>query len=61
MGPPFKMRITESFYRMFGTYVLSGGPLKKRLKNLQCTLPRTFTYRAYPFSVHCLSFKALAS
>ena len=22
---------------------------------LQCTLPRTFTYRACPFSVHCLS------
>ena len=48
-------------YKKSGTYVLSGGPLKKRLKNLQCTLPRTFTYRAYPFSVHCLSFKALAS
>ena len=28
---------------------------------LQCTLPRTFTYRACPFSVHCLSFQALAS
>ena len=28
---------------------------------LQCTLPHTFTYRACPFSVHCLSFKALAS
>ena len=25
----------------------------------QCTLPRTFTYRACPFSVHCLSFNAL--
>ena len=28
---------------------------------LQCTLPCTFTYRACPSSVHCLSFKALAS
>ena len=27
----------------------------------QCTLPHTFTYRACPFSVHCLSFNALAS
>ena len=27
----------------------------------QCTLPRTFTYRASPSSVRCLSFKALAS
>ena len=25
----------------------------------QCTLPRTFTYRACPFGVHCLSFNAL--
>ena len=25
----------------------------------QCTLPRTFTYQACPFSVHCLSFNAL--
>ena len=25
----------------------------------QCTLPHTFTYRACPFSVHCLSFNAL--
>ena len=25
----------------------------------QCTLPRTFTYRACPCGVHCLSFKAL--
>ena len=27
---------------------------------LQCTLPHTFTYRVCPFSVHCLSFQALA-
>ena len=25
----------------------------------QCTLPRTFTYRACSFGVHCLSFNAL--
>ena len=25
----------------------------------QCTLPRTFTYQACPFSIHCLSFNAL--
>ena len=30
-----------------------------RIKKRQCTLPRTFTYRAYPFSVRCLSFNAL--
>ena len=25
----------------------------------RCTLPRTFTYQACPFSLHCLSFNAL--
>ena len=32
---------------------------KVAILHSQCTLPRTFTYQACPFSVHCLSFNAL--